>query len=194
MKSLAKIAILLQCLVLICVWCEGSHHTNPSKGSCGKDEGIRYALTDSSSACLDGSKPVFYYRKATSRKSKKWLLFFEGGGWCYTFDDCFERSQISRGSTKQDPNCSPSHFFQDHLSNNPRINPMMHDWNMVYIRYCDGSSYAGNTVVTQQVPILIHCYHCSFFFFITLIHREKLCISMVKSIEKRRSKPCYRWV
>ena len=47
--------------------------------------------------CLDGSPGAFYLRRGNPRK---WLIYLEGGGWCYDEDDCFERSSTKLGSSK----------------------------------------------------------------------------------------------
>lgn len=57
--------------------------------------------------CLDGTKPGFYFFKGT--QSNKWVIFFEGGGWCglddpnSTLADCYARSQTDLGSSKNYP-------------------------------------------------------------------------------------------
>ena len=50
---------------------------------------------------MDGSVGHFHY-EATSNSSStsKWMLYFEGGGWCYDEDDCVERSKTTLGSSK----------------------------------------------------------------------------------------------
>jgi len=38
----------------------------------------------------------------------------------------------------------------DYFSNDPEYNPMMFNWNMVYMQYCDGASFSGaNLTVTE---------------------------------------------
>merc|ERR1712224_258138 len=52
--------------------------------------------------CLDGSPYAFYVNRVdnSSAHSKGWILFFEGGGWCYSDVDCLKRSKSRLGSAK----------------------------------------------------------------------------------------------
>jgi hypothetical protein len=38
------------------------------------------------------------------------------------------------------------------LSQNPTLNPEFHNWNLVYVQYCDGGSYAGNVTDAVYAP------------------------------------------
>ena len=68
-----------------------------------------------------------------------------GGGWCLRGQsDCLERSRTRLGSTKSYPE---SMGFSGVLSDDPDINPDFHNWNMVYVIYCDGASFAGDRYV-----------------------------------------------
>jgi hypothetical protein len=65
-----------------------------------------------------------------------------GGGWCKGgIEDCYNRSFTPHGTTKLWPDTHPLDGF---LSDDPTVNPDFHDWNMVYVIYCDGGSFAGN--------------------------------------------------
>ena len=83
-------------------------------------------------------------RKGTGSGAKKFILHLEGGGWCGTPESCLERSRTELGS---------SHRWADELeksgilSDDALVNPDFHDWNTVFIRYCDGGSFAGNRSV-----------------------------------------------
>lgn len=48
------------------------------------------------SKCLDGTKPAYYLRRADKTKidaEKKWHVHFEGGGWCFTPEQCAFRAK-----------------------------------------------------------------------------------------------------
>ncbi|KAH7280051.1 hypothetical protein KP509_37G050400 [Ceratopteris richardii] len=64
----------------------------------------------------------------------------QGGGWCSTVQECIYRARTARGSSSF---MSPV-AFAGHLSNSPLENPGFHNWNRVFIRYCDGASFSGN--------------------------------------------------
>ena len=92
--------------------------------------------------CLDGSPGAYYLREGSGDGAQKWYVHHEGGGWCESLDDCHYRSYTYLGSTQFSlPTMSPvgGYFSQD-----PAVNPMMHNWNMVYLRYCDGGSFTGD--------------------------------------------------
>lgn len=65
----------------------------------------------------------------------------EGGGWCYDEDDCVTRSKTRLGSSKYWPSMRELDGF---LSDNSAMNPDFYNWNVAFIAYCDGASFAGN--------------------------------------------------
>merc|ERR1719309_1118772 len=66
----------------------------------GSKVGLHEAAAVHGAVCLDGSTPIFYYSKG--RDATKYVLMFEGGGWCYDESDCWSRQRSRRGSTKND--------------------------------------------------------------------------------------------
>ncbi len=56
--------------------------------------------------------------------------------------DCFHRSMSGLGSSKLYPATEP--VPDQYFSVNPAENPLMYNWNKVYIKYCDGGSYSGS--------------------------------------------------
>ncbi|CAB9500212.1 Pectin acetylesterase [Seminavis robusta] len=102
-----------------------------------------YSLEEYEEAkCLDGSPGMYYYAPAASvASSNRWYIEMQGGGWCHSVVKCTERSKTSWGTTAHDnPTLRRAQpFFND----DPAINPLMHDWNKVFFRYCDGFSFSG---------------------------------------------------
>jgi predicted RNase H-like HicB family nuclease len=120
--------------------------------------------------CLDGSQPAFYYRLGRGDGSNKFYIHHQSGGWCTDLNDCYNRSNMYMGSTEdkkhnpmrtnEDPKYCIDTFtakdgkktvqpcFPDGnrglMSADHTNNAISHNWNTVYIRYCDGGSYAGN--------------------------------------------------
>lgn len=103
--------------------------------------------------CLDGSMAGYYFRKGSVNK---YLVFFQGGGWCYdsncgnpsvagTIQDCKFRSRERLGSSRKWP--SSSLWKAGMLSSDAVENPVFHDWTLVYLPYCDGTSWSGNAEV-----------------------------------------------
>mmetsp|Transcript_26402 Transcript_26402/g.50144 ORF Transcript_26402/g.50144 Transcript_26402/m.50144 type:complete len:504 (+) Transcript_26402:151-1662(+) len=119
---------------------------------------LEHAVSSLGAVCLDGSAPV--YHMARGSNSRKWIVFHEGGDWCSQLmqvDDptvqrdswsCHARSKTGLGSSKKtswfDFDAAAAKFT--YLSRDPTLNPLMHDWNHVYLPYCDGASFSGARV------------------------------------------------
>eukprot|EP00042_Codosiga_hollandica_P046335 m.486553 g.486553 ORF g.486553 m.486553 type:complete len:405 (+) comp57215_c0_seq16:64-1278(+) len=94
---------------------------------------------ESGAVCLDGTPLSYYLRQNTS--STQWVLFFQGGAWCYDLESCYQRSLTRLGSSNfNGPNLLSVGIF----SNNITVNPDFYTWNAVYLLYCDGASWTGN--------------------------------------------------
>ena len=110
--------------------------------------------TTNGALCLDGSAPDYYIRLGTS--STKFHISFEGGGWCGyldnagygCFDSCYDRSNTTLGTTNYDAQTMDYNQFVSagigYYSNNETINPTLYDFNLIFVRYCDGSSFSSN--------------------------------------------------
>jgi hypothetical protein len=60
------------------------------------------------------------------------------------------------GSSKTYPRCVKNDQMRYYLNNNNERNPLMYNWNSVHVRYCDGSSYAGDiSHVYENVSLFI---------------------------------------
>lgn len=105
---------------------------------------------DSGAVCLDGSPPAYYLREGRGDGQTKWFVFFEGGGWCYDPKQCWLRSKTILGSSKDYP-ASIDKLMKFYLSSSKRANPLMYNWNTVYVRYCDGGSFAGDATIEYEV-------------------------------------------
>ena len=79
--------------------------------------------------------------------TNKWIVFFNGGAWCYDEEACYERSQGVYGSTsfktKGDHSRLNTFCAAGLYSTNPRVSPDFYNWNAVFVIYCDGSSFTG---------------------------------------------------
>lgn len=104
--------------------------------------------------CLDGSMAGYYLRPGAATN---FLLYLEGGGWCYdsnckhptregTLADCRHRARGRLGSNRY---WAPQkgRELSGMLSADPQENPVFHNWTLVYVPYCDGASFSGNTEV-----------------------------------------------
>ncbi|KAL6501835.1 hypothetical protein OROGR_026968 [Orobanche gracilis] len=92
--------------------------------------------------CLDGSPPAYSLERGYGSGANNWFIYIEGGGWCESTDECKRRSKAFIGSSKT----RHGHTYYDGglLSPNQTYNPDFYNWNIVYIVYCDGSSFMGD--------------------------------------------------
>ncbi|GJP72854.1 hypothetical protein CLOP_g3619 [Closterium sp. NIES-67] len=94
--------------------------------------------------CLDGSMPGYYLREGYGTGANKWILFLEGGGWCFSPRQCANRAKTDLGSSINWPSVSDVHFGGV-ASADAGINPGFYNWNVVLVKYCDGSSFTGGS-------------------------------------------------
>jgi hypothetical protein len=92
--------------------------------------------------CIDGTPPAYYFRQGTGSGAKKWYIHHEGGGWCESVPDCYGRSKTDLGSSANYK--ATMDLGGGYFSNDPAANPMMYNWNVAYLKYCDGGSFSGN--------------------------------------------------
>jgi len=119
--------------------------------SLAANTGILVLLKDAvkeGAACLDGTPPAYYFQQGTGTGANKWQVHHEGGGWCESLADCFGRSKTTLGSSSTYAQTAELPF--GYLSNDPSVNPQMYNWNKVYLKYCDGGSFAGNNATVTN--------------------------------------------
>ncbi|KAK6631709.1 hypothetical protein RUM43_013773 [Polyplax serrata] len=97
-------------------------------------------LTDRSVTCNDGSPAGFYLRH--SHGSKRWIVFLEGGWYCYDHKSCHARWMEMRSlmSSKLWP---PIRTVGGILSTNIEENPFWWNANHVFVPYCTSDSWSG---------------------------------------------------
>lgn len=106
------------------------------------------AAKSAGAKCLDGSPGGYYWRQATSQaNATKYLLVFNGGGWCRSLEDCAARSHTNLGSSTK---WSSSINGEGITSTDPGLNPGFNGWNVAYLYYCDGTSYSSNNATTSS--------------------------------------------
>jgi hypothetical protein len=67
-------------------------------------------------SCIDGSEPAYYYREGHGNGSDKWLVYFEGGGWCYNITQYAYRAYTDLGSSAKYPDCVPESRMNFYIS------------------------------------------------------------------------------
>lgn len=95
----------------------------------------------SGAMCIDGSPPGFLFRSGSGSSADKWIVHLMGGGWCSNSADCYNRSSTIYGSSKEWP---ASYELFGFFSDDEMVNPDFHNWNVAFLMYCDGGSFAGD--------------------------------------------------
>ena len=115
----------------------------------------KHLMTDKvagGAVCLDGSPGGFYFGKGSDSHTKDWVIYFQGGGWCYDERDCLHRSKSDLGSSL---GWSSSVGGDGIRSQSCRDNPAFCDFNYVFVKYCDGNSFSGD----RTEPIVVDGTH-----------------------------------
>ncbi|XP_058509486.1 palmitoleoyl-protein carboxylesterase notum1a isoform X1 [Solea solea] len=104
-------------------------------------------LENTSVTCNDGS-PAGYYLKE-SRGSRRWLIFLEGGWYCFNKENCDSRYETMRRlmSSSKWPQTKTGTGI---LSPLPEENPHWWNANMVFIPYCSSDVWSGAKAKTEQ--------------------------------------------
>uniref|UniRef100_A0A2C9VUA8 Pectin acetylesterase n=1 Tax=Manihot esculenta TaxID=3983 RepID=A0A2C9VUA8_MANES len=92
--------------------------------------------------CLDGTLPGYHLHPGSGSGQNSWLIQLELCGWCDTIRNWVYRKTTRRGSSKFMEN---QIRFSGILSNKAEENPDFFNWNRVKLRYCDGSSFSGDS-------------------------------------------------
>lgn len=114
-------------------------------------------LVDGTS-CLDGS-PTGYYIDAlppNSTAPPTWVFYFQGGGWCFDPELCYERLTnepilASSGAWAKTRDVGAMSLF----SSDQKANPALWDARRVYLPYCDGASWAGGRPLGAD-PVVVN--------------------------------------
>ena len=117
---------------------------------CSPNDAQKHLVSYPGAVCMDGTKPAYYLRRGSGSGSSKWVVFFEGGGWCYTLAACAQRARTDLGSSVSYPECLHRNKIRYYLHHDAKKNPLMYNWNVVYVKYCDGGSYAGDAEVQME--------------------------------------------
>lgn len=103
-------------------------------------------------ACLDGSPPAIYVRAGAGADASKLVLFWEGGGWCWSLADCLARAATPLGSSASYPAEATGYADRDVLLPDCAVNPAFCNYSSVYAPYCDGASRASRVAGTVTAP------------------------------------------
>lgn len=103
--------------------------------------------------CLDGSAPGLWLQPPptppTTGTSRSWLVFLDGGAWCYDTGNCASRARGFKGSGA---GCKSNFWaYNGYMDYSPTINPTFATFQRAHFHYCDGSSYSGDRATPLTV-------------------------------------------
>lgn len=132
-------------LIALCVAVVHAHPRNETD-KCGLFS--RHTLrADTGALCLDGTPASYFYQKGFGSGIDKWMVFFQGGGWCYDLRMCHERSKHHFGSSVREVEtaCARAENVGGYLSGYKHAsNRVTFNFHYVHVNYCDGGSFAGD--------------------------------------------------
>ena len=110
----------------------------------------RFGVDDPLAVCNDGSPYVFYLQTSADAP---WLVFFQGGAWCFDLQSCNERMQQSP-QLMSSRSYGPVADFGAALDDDPAANPVFAAWNKVVLPYCTSDDFSGARNATSSDPWL----------------------------------------
>ncbi|XP_075895273.1 inactive palmitoleoyl-protein carboxylesterase notum1b [Nelusetta ayraudi] len=99
-----------------------------------------HLLRNVSVTCNDGSPAGYYLRE--SKGSKRWLLYLEGGWYCFNKQTCDRRYETMR-SLMSSADWPQTRTESGILSPQPEQNPYWWNANTVFIPYCSSDNWSG---------------------------------------------------
>ncbi|XP_065215389.1 palmitoleoyl-protein carboxylesterase NOTUM [Planococcus citri] len=102
--------------------------------------GLRKVMFTNNVTCNDGTPAGFYVRK--NGNSKKWIVYLEGGWFCYNEENCRERWSRDRYLMSSE-HWTPFRSGSGILSDNPDENPYWWHANHVFVPYCTSDVWSG---------------------------------------------------
>merc|ERR1712166_141361 len=149
--TMMKLAAICAVTIVICA---GAAHSLEDaqclQGFKANGAATKYVMSEAAKTgalCLDGSPGAYYHLPGSGSGADKWYIHHQGGGWCESLDDCLGRSKTDLGSSKRYP--ATADLGGGYFSTDASQNPLMYNWNHVFMRYCDGGSFSGNNLTTE---------------------------------------------
>ena len=92
--------------------------------------------------CNDNSRATFYIGQGSS---KKWIVFFESGGFCASFEDCNKRYLHENSTVLMTSKMLPDKVTgRDLLSASKYENPTFSEYSHVLVPYCSSDLWLGS--------------------------------------------------
>lgn len=104
----------------------------------------RILLTNYSQArCMDNSIASYYIRLAkNNHNNARWLIYFDGGWFCYSNESCEFRRQYSPDFV------TSNNFNKDNIFKG--IFPSFQQYNIIYVPYCSSDLWSGSSNKTHS--------------------------------------------
>jgi hypothetical protein len=93
--------------------------------------------------CLDGTPPAYTIRRGVGVNASKFIIFMQGGGWCFSVADCASRRRGGLGSSNSYHTGATTPDLGGVMAISNVTNPEFHTYTMVFVHYCDGSSFSS---------------------------------------------------
>lgn len=148
-----------------------------SQVSCKRNETYTVIETDpdaTGAKCLDGSIYKFLFHEGEGTDSKKFLFYFQGGGFCgfegdEILESCYARTFTYHGSSNYlggNGSIYSVNRTEGFVSIDKEINPTFAGWNLIYLIYCDGSQNQGYleqpVMYNESVPLWFRGFNNTF--------------------------------
>lgn len=122
-----------------------SHDANAGRSGSDSRSLKRVFLSNRTITCNDGSQAGFYLRKSVV-KSKRWVVFLEGGWHCFDTESCKARWTKYRNLMTSAKWPETREDVGGILSPVAEENPYWHDANHIFLPYCSSDSWSGTRV------------------------------------------------
>ncbi len=105
----------------------------------------RRDVADSDATCLAGGQADYYVRPGFGADADKWVIFLQGGGFCYDTASCEARDRYQVYPYDEDTlfltigDAARAGI----LSDEPSQNPKFYNFNQVYLHYCSSDVWVG---------------------------------------------------
>ena len=103
--------------------------------------------------CNDGSAAGYAFKRSSGGKANVWLVYLEGGGWCWDEKSCAIRSR-DRNYLVSNAGWGAQFAGTGIQGSDPAQTPFA-DANLVYIKYCSSDLFVGNVSAADN-PIGWH--------------------------------------
>ena len=124
---------------------EGSAHT--VGGTQTFDRVLLSNSTYPTAKCTDGTQAGYYFRPSSTASLQSWVVYLEGGGWCWDLKSCEERCGTP-GIPSNSSLCSSSVWSQtldlEGIMEPTAVLPSLATANKVFVRYCTSDAHMGN--------------------------------------------------